>query len=203
MKKTKTAAELEPGEVILESARQVEGGKISIGFAARLVGGTINVLALLNKSDDRFSGNSGVRRAWMVGEKADIEEMFGIELDENLSTDKMNPTMINLLKPTVLGQPVNIQIHERTESQVEAMIAASDSDSRKANLQWYLDNADTAAKRAGKDGNFLTKNGEKIYSFQEVVAQEPEHVFIKHDPAGVGETIQAPAEASAVGTPEN
>ena len=204
MSKTKTAAELAPGEVILESARQLDGGKVNICVATRLVGGRVNLLALLNKSDSRFEGGSGIRRAWMVGEKSDIEQLFGIKLSDNLSTDKMNPTMINLLNPEVVGQPVSIEIVERTTSQIQAEIAASNSDSKKESLNWLLDNQETTAKRAGKDGDFLMKDGENIFSTTEVVAHAPKHVFIDHDRANA-EPVAEAAEPAAdfASTPGN
>jgi hypothetical protein len=199
---TKIAALLAVGETILESARQLPGGKVQIAIATRLQGGSLNIASLLNKSDARFASGSGIRRAWQAGEKNDIEAMFGIKLDANLSTDKMNPTMINLLSPSILGQAINLQIEEKTATEIKALRDASTSASVKNSYQWTLDNENTTAKRAGKDGDFLMKNGDKIFSLTEIVAGTPEHSFIKHDPKQEEVALEAPM-ASAMATPEN
>jgi len=71
---TGTLDTLEKGNTLLVSARKINGGKIQLEFAEVVSTSDkgVNLLAMLNKSDDRFSSNA--RRAWMSAEPTDAEE---------------------------------------------------------------------------------------------------------------------------------
>ena len=54
--------------------------------------------------------------------------------------------------------------------------------------EWQKDNIETAAKRAGRDGDFITHNGDYIFSNSSIVLLNPEdeedkitHSFLKPD----------------------
>jgi hypothetical protein len=162
----KTVENLEGSEILLVSARKVNGGKYQLTFAQKISNPharPASIVGLLNSSDDRFSSDSlgKPRYAWISGEAADIKSSFGIDLSdlENVGDEKE----LNILNPTVKGSPLNIQITETTEG-----------------TEYDVANFATRAKRAGKDGEFiLSMKGEFIYVKSTVVPGEAKHIFIK------------------------
>jgi hypothetical protein len=162
----KTVENLEGKEMLLVSARKVNGGKFQLTFAQKVDNPharPASIVGLLNASDERFAsdGLGKPRYAWISGEAADIKATFGIDLSDlaNVGDEKA----LNILNPEVKGMSLNIQITETTEG-----------------TEYDVQNFETRAKRAGKDGDFiLTPAGEYIYVKSTVVAGEPKHVFIK------------------------
>jgi hypothetical protein len=149
---------LKPGQVMLVSAKAVKGGKIQLEFAQNLQT-RVNVVSLLNESDERFT-QSGPRRAWLSAQPADIKKHMNIDVT---SLKEGETQELNLLNPKLAGQPLNLQIVETTEGS-----------------QYDIENFSTRAKRAGKEGPFiLTKEGSYIYQNVSVVAGEPNHIFFK------------------------
>ena len=75
---------------------------------------------------------------------------------------------LDMLNPTYNGQRFRVQINETIEG-----------------TKWQLDNADVAAKRRGKDGDFITHNGEYIYSNGDVVlvdeGNDVTHTYLQAD----------------------
>ena len=162
----KTVENLEGKEMLLVSARKVNGGKYQLTFAQKVDNPharPASIVGLLNKSDERFAsdGLGKPRYAWISGEAADIKAAFGIDVSD--LTNVGDQKELNILNPKAQGQDLHIQITETTEGS-----------------EYDVQNFETRAKRAGKDGDFiLTPVGEFIYVKSTVVAGEPKHVFIK------------------------
>ena len=166
---TKTASSLMPGEVTLESVRKLSGGKLYICVAEKIKGISSNksTASLFNSSDSRFS--TGVRKAWQPVERVDFENATGYVLpaDSDLSVDASNPTMLNIFSPKLTtGEYLKIEI---TETQTPDEYQASD--------------VEKTAKRAGKDGELLMKNGSPIWSNTVIVFGDAAHTLIQHDTA--------------------
>lgn len=166
--KTKSISIIEKGETILVAAKQINGGKVSLEFAEIISNpnagakGSNPLTQLLNKSDSRFSPRA--RRAWESGEKSDIEALFGLDLS---SLSEVGDTQeLNILNPTVQGMRVRVLLTETTIP----------TDYQRNNIQ-------TQAKRAGKDGDFITHDGMYIFSNTNAVPMEgePQHTFLKAD----------------------
>lgn len=149
---------LNPGQVMLVSAKGVKGDKVSLEFAQNITS-SINLVSLLNASDERFSQN-GPRRAWLTGTREDIQKQFKIDVSKLELGEVLE---IGQLNPTIQGVKLNIEIIETING-----------------TEYDVANFATTAKRAGKDGAFITdKNGNFIYQKLSVVAREPKHVFIE------------------------
>jgi hypothetical protein len=165
-------ASLAPGETCLTHVKRINGDKFSFQIV-ELMEGSVNPLALLNASDERFQQNR-VRPAWINGTAKDAIKQFGLKLTEaellalpvatgtpdSALEDGKTKINIAVKNPKVAGIKLRVQIEEQTgEPQYEGQ----------------------TAKRAGADGDFLTHNGELIYSTTRVVATEPQHVRIPHN----------------------
>lgn len=166
---------LKKGDTLMVSARKVNGGKISLEFAEIIETSDrlVSALTILNKSDDRFS--SRPRRAWVSAEPSDASELFNVNFgDDGEWYDSEKGEMIDLdvLNPTYNGQRFRVQINETVEG-----------------TQWQIDNADVAAKRKGKGGDFITHNGEYIYSNGDIVlvdeGNEVTHTYLESDTATI------------------
>lgn len=159
----KTVENLEGRDLMIVEARKINGGKIQLTFAQKVANPTIrptSIAGLLNKSDERFEQSSGVRYAWMAGTPQDIKELLGIETSDLVNVN--DKKQLDILNPEIDGIKLNIQLTETTQG----------SEYQEANFE-------TAAKRAGKDGDFiLSSKGEYIFTNATVVAGEPKHVFI-------------------------
>jgi hypothetical protein len=155
---------LNPGDVMLVSAKRVEGGKVSLEFAQIVENKNkpMSLTQLLNESDERFKVQKP-RRAWHSGEVADIKKNFGIDTSSLTLGQVLE---IGQLNPTINGIKLNLQITETTVG----------TDYDKANIT-------TRAKRAGKEGEFLYHNGQHIFTKVEVVLGEPNHTFLEGKPA--------------------
>lgn len=163
---------LEEGDVMLVSAREVNGGKISLEFAGKVSGPNgLNLTALLNESDDRFN-QTKPQRAYMSAEPKDVQRYLGINLDsietEVIQTKKGDREVypIGILNPSIAGRKINIQIQERLGLETD----------------WEKENPEQAVKQDG-NGNFLGKDGQPIIRKAVPVAGTPKNVFIQHDHA--------------------
>lgn len=161
----KTVENLAKGEMLLVSAKKVNGGKISLEFAQHIDNPNSrpsSIVGLLNADDERFDQpTGGPRRAWVTGSPAMIQEHFGVDCSDLLSVGDYKE--LNILNPEIKGQKLNIQITETTEGS-----------------EYDVQNFETRAKRAGKDGDFITTSkGEYIYVKSAVVAGEAKHYFIE------------------------
>jgi hypothetical protein len=146
--------------IVLESAKGVKGGKVQLCFSQVVETGKApsSILGLLNASDERFN-QSKARKAWLTAQPADVKNVFGLDL--NLAEGE--ELEINMVDPRMAGdnRALNIQITETTEGS-----------------NYDVENFETRAKRAGKDGDFITKDGMYIYVRATVVAGEPKHMLI-------------------------
>lgn len=149
---------LNPGQTILVSAKGVEGGKVTLEFAQLVKSPFVatGLTSLLNASDDRFAKQKP-RFVWETGEKADIQKLFGVDVSELEVGQVMK---INKLDPTIEGQKLNIEINESIKP-----------------TEWQAANIDVAAKRAGKDGDFIMKDDQHIFVNARIVMGEPKHVI--------------------------
>jgi hypothetical protein len=146
---------LKKDDTLLVSARKINGGKVSLEFAEVIETSDrlVSALTILNKSDDRFS--SRPRRAWVSAEPVDASELFNVNFGDDgewYDSEKGEMMDLDILNPTYNGQRFRVQINETVEG-----------------TQWQIDNADVAAKRKGKGGDFITHNGEYVYSNGDVV----------------------------------
>lgn len=163
---------LTTGQVLMLQARKVKGNKIQIEFAEVIDSGrTINPLGLFNKSDDRFS-SSKARRAWLTAESKDASKLLGIDFSDNAdwSTDQLGNEVLelNVLNPTV---DVNGTIHSL---KVQITETTTPTEYQAANLQ-------TAAKRKGKDGAFITHQGMYVFANTQVVFDKANHTLLEAD----------------------
>jgi len=170
-------ANLTPGKSLLvQAVKTTNPSKIQLEFAEKTQGmeGNANaLLSMLNASDERFT--SGARRAWVTAEITDASKMFGINfgddadwvMDPNLNKEVLS---LGIENPTLNGFELRIQIEEILEG-----------------TEWQLQNIETAAKRRGKDGDYITHNGKYIFSNTRVVplkkGVEPKHVLLQADAA--------------------
>ena len=146
---------LKKDDTLLVSARKINGGKVSLEFAEVIETSDrlVSALTILNKSDDRFS--SRPRRAWVSAEPVDASELFNVNFGDDgewYDSEKGEMMDLDILNPTYNGQRFRVQINETVEG-----------------TQWQIDNADVAAKRKGKGGDFITHNGEYVYSNGDIV----------------------------------
>lgn len=162
---------LKKGDTLMVSARKVNGGKISLEFAEVIETSDrlVSALTILNKSDDRFS--SRPRRAWVSAEPSDASELFNVNFGDDgewYDSEKGEMMDLDVLNPTYNGQRFRVQINETVEG-----------------TQWQIDNADVAAKRRGKGGDFITHNGEYIYSNGDIVlvdkGNDVTHTYLQAD----------------------
>ena len=169
---------LKKGETLLVNARKVKGGKIHLEFAEVIKTSEKgeNVLSILNKSDDRFSSNA--RRSWVTAEPTDASESFGIPFGEDAewyASEKGEMLELNILNPTINGTRCRVLVNETTEPS-----------------EWQAENLDTSAKRKGKGGDFITHNGDYIFSNTEITltdkATDKMHTFLEPDSTTVSVT---------------
>jgi hypothetical protein len=162
---------LQVGEALLINARKVSNNKIQLEFAEKVSAKDrpISALTVLNASDDRFS--SGARRGWATAEPVDASEIFGVNFGDDgewYSSEKGEMMDLNILNPDFNGLKFRVQIIETTEP-----------------TDWQSENVERAAKRAGKDGDYITHEGNYIFSNANVVllqdGVDPEHSFLTSD----------------------
>ena len=152
--------------IVLESAKGVKGGKVQLTFSQMIQTGntSTNILGLLNASDDRFN-QSKPRYAWLSGQPTDIATQFGIPQASLDALAEGEELTLDMVDPRLMSNPdvqLNLQIVETTEG-----------------TEYDVANFATRAKRAGKDGDFITTaDGQYIYVRTSVVAGAPQHKLI-------------------------
>jgi hypothetical protein len=146
--------------IVLESAKGVKGGKVKLAFS-QLVnikeGSSLNVLALLNASDERFNQQKP-RYAWLSAMPEDIKAQFGIDVSSLKEGEELEIGMVDPRLVAAPDTPLNIQIEETVNG-----------------TEYQVANFETQAKRAGKDGEFILHNGMYIYVNAKIVPNEPKH----------------------------
>ena len=156
---------LEVGQTLLISARQINNGKISLEFAEKITAKDrpVSALTILNASDDRFS--SGARRGWATAEPIDASNAFEINFGDDgewYTSERGEMMDLDILNPEFNGVRFRVQITETTEP-----------------TEWQAENVERAAKRAGKDGDYITHEGDYIFSNSDIVLL-PEDQNAKH-----------------------
>lgn len=152
--------------IVLESAKRVKGGKVQLTFSQMVQTGntSTNILGLLNASDDRFN-QSKPRYAWLSGQPSDIATQFGIPQASLDALAEGEELTLDMVDPRFMSNPdvqLNLQIVETTEG-----------------TEYDVANFATRAKRAGKNGDFITTaDGQYIYVHTSVVAGAPQHKLI-------------------------
>ena len=146
---------LKKGETLLVNARKVSNDKLHLEFAEIINATTkpMSALGLLNKSDERFS--SSARRCWLTAEPADAADVFGVNFGSDAAwemTPKGEVLELNILNPSHLGERFRVIVQETTEP-----------------TEWQAENLEKAAKRKGKDGGYITHNGDYIFSNTDVI----------------------------------
>ena len=171
---------LKLGQTLLTRFRKIEGGFVQMELAEVKEGSRgLSAAFVFNQSDNRFSRNSA-RRAWQPATPADVQSALGISVgdDQAWELDEMgNETLtVNILNPTATyeGQEFNlrVQIVETTEP-----------------TDWQRANINTAAKRKGRDGEFVLHNGEYIFTRSNIVFNEPVDVYLKADTEPVKDDV--------------
>jgi len=155
---------LKGNDIMLVNAKGVANGKVSLEFAQLVNTGdkAVNLTNLINESDDRFN-QVKTRRAWMTGTKESIAKYFP---QVNVTDLEVGAVLeIGQLNPTIEKNPLNIQITETTIP----------SKAGKDGKSYDLENIDTKAKRAGKDGDFIMKDGQYIFTKINVVVGDANH----------------------------
>ncbi len=170
---------LQVGETLLISARQVANGKLSLEFAEKITAKDrpVSALTVLNASDDRFS--SGARRGWATAEPVDASSAFGVNFGDDgewYTSEKGEMMDLDILNPEFNGVRFRVQITESTEPS-----------------EWQAENVERAAKKAGRDGDHITHEGNYIFSNTDVVLDEANHTFLQPDSTGVSSPKAIPA----------
>lgn len=167
--------------VTLLSAKAVNGGKISLEFTqmVKRENTAQSLTSLLNADDDRFNV-SKPRHAWMTGSAALVKDLFGIDCSE-LSVGES--IQIDQVEPIVNGEELNIGLIETIKGN-----------------DWQMANLDKAAKRAGKDGDFIvTEKSEYIFTRPEVFVGAPKHYSFANTKRVAVEGDVSAAIADAIG----
>jgi|TARA_R110000822_G_scaffold60323_1_gene150383 hypothetical protein len=169
---------LQTGETLLVQALKTKNpNKVQLEFAEKVrdtTGNAGSLLGMLNKSDDRFS--SGARRAWLTAEINDVSELLNINVgddaDWGLTPTGKDALPIGILNPMIHGMRARLQINETVVP-----------------TEYQADNIDTAAKRKGASGDFITFKGQHIFSNTDVVLMKgddaPEHTVLKADSVSI------------------
>lgn len=179
MENSKTVATIIAGETLLVSVKAVNGGKYQLEFAEQIQNpyakARNGITSMLNKSDSRFS--SKARRAWVTGEKMDIEELLGLSLNDMTVGQSKE---LNILNPEIGGTRLRVQIEET--------ITGS---------EYQLENVETTAKKAGVDGDYIFSDGQHIFTNLSIVSGNAAHTFLKPD------TDEAPTNSVEESIPSN
>jgi hypothetical protein len=165
---------LQVGQTLLLHSRKVNGGKIQLEFAEVLNSGsnTVNPLALFNGSDDRFT-SGGARRAWLTAEPKDASKYLGIDLSSANAAWTIDEMGREILPLNILN-PVAKVGEELIALKVEVVETTEPTD-------WQRSNISTAAKRRGKDGDYITHKGMYIFANTRVAFRAATHMFLEPD----------------------
>lgn len=164
---------IKAGQTLLLSARKVSGNKVQLEFGEIISNGnTANPLAMFNKSDDRFSSGKA-RRAWLTAEPKDAAVLLGLDISDsnpNWTVDQMGREIL----PLNVLNPVAIVGDEQIPLKVEIVETIEPTD-------WQAQNLDTAAKRRGADGSFITHKGMYIFANTRIAFHKANHVMLEVD----------------------
>lgn len=166
--------DLKAGDTLLVQAVRTKTDKIQLELAEKLGGDdTVNLLQVFNADDDRFKRSA--RRAWLTSTVAQaaihFNLNFGDDADWKVDASTGKETLeLGILNPTIMEGKIRLRV-QVTETTTPTAYQA--------------ENSDTAAKRKGKDGDFITCKGKRIYSNTTVVpckvGMEPTHLLLQAD----------------------
>lgn len=181
---------LTKGQVLLCKVLPTDNGsKVQLEFA-ELIPSAQSIIGMLNAADSRFNKNKPKPvRMWLSVERENAKEYFP-ELEEAIDkVDETNKEVnVSILNPTMDLLPIKILITEKTGAELVDEYAITESVSRKAQISYLTDNYLTTAKRAGKDGVFLTKDGSPIFRETSPVFGKADHKLIRYD--GVADRLE-------------
>ena len=146
--------------LLIEAIKTKNPNKVQLHFAEKKGANTNSLLAMFNASDDRFS--SKATRAWISVEIEDAKKLLGVDLsatsDKWQMIDGKERMPLNIVNPVVLsnGQLIRVRVVE----------TVTPTDFEKTDPEKF-------AKRAGKDGDFITHNGDYIFMHKEIIMVEP------------------------------
>jgi hypothetical protein len=151
-------SKLSMGDVAILSVRKVTNGKISIEFAEKMQreanNSTLNVLSLLNAGDPAFEQKA--RRAWVIGTADNVAKLFNLDEATLVALEEGASLEVFIKNPSIevsgIKYNYKVVINETTEA----------NEYQKANVE-------TTAKRRGVNGEFITSNGQYIFSNTTVV----------------------------------
>lgn len=167
---------LKPNDTLLLQARKVANGKIQLEVAEsiQVSDRPMNVLGMLNKSDDRFKSNA--RRTWITAEPTDASELFKVDfgmeagwyMGESKAGTQVELLDLNILNPVINDMRCRILVTETIEP-----------------TDWQAENVERAAKRKGAEGEFITHDSNYIFSNTTLVLTNEDtksmHTFLKPD----------------------
>ena len=156
--------------------------KVQIEFAEKIVAENRgnNVLADLNKGDNRFS--QGARRNWSNATLEEAKKM-GVVIPEGEASAE-----ILAVNPKVQGENIHVRVVECTFDQLPR--------SNKENAEYY------EKRTSGEDGQpFFTPDGKQIYQYTNMVyasnASEVDHILLEGQP-GLATTVQQTMKSAAI-----
>lgn len=162
----KTVKDLKKGETILTNVRKVAGGKFQIEIAEFVENpnAQVNVAALLNKGDDRFTQNSSKPRLAWQSATAEGLKSIGVDVTKlTFSTvEGKEIAPCNLMNPSIEGVRLHVRLVDSFEKGYEGQQPKQVQD---------------------KEGNitFFMKEGKHIYQTTQIVAGEAKHAIIASD----------------------
>jgi hypothetical protein len=182
-------AALKTGDVLLVKATKTRTqGTVQLEFAEKMSpasgfeeSAVVSALSVFNASDPRFV--RGARRAWLTAKIEDVQRLLDLNTGDDAEWN-LNPEtgkeelLIGLMNPTANDMALKVRILETVTPD-----------------DWQKENVEKAAKRRGKDGDYITHKGMFIFSNTDVVlvpkgVQVP-HVRLQGD-APVEQGIKAP-----------
>ena len=166
---------LKHGQTLLTQFRKVSNGFIEVELAEVKDARGPSAAFIFNKSDSRFSRNSA-RRAWQNGQPSDLEQALGVKLGDDagweINDNGDEVLKVNILNPKLTFEgkqyPMRVQIVETIEPN-----------------DWQAENVETAAKRKGKDGDFVMHKGNFIFSNSTIVFSKPQDVYLEADTVAI------------------
>ena len=138
---------------------------------------TQSLLAFFNTGDSRFS-QAKARKFWMMVSPEFITTHLGITLEqlEKLNIDESIELNIEDFRPA--DKLLSIQITERSESQINDLIAKSKGKT-KLNYEYMIENIERRCKQIPDvDKIFVSTDGERVVQEITLVEGDPTHTYV-------------------------
>jgi hypothetical protein len=165
---------------ILISFKGTSTSKIQITLGEKVATRSVNPLALLNASDDKFNTTSKARRAWLTAEPSDAKTYFpqyASQIDEAAAGDKSTEVFVGDLNPSIAGQVLRVEINETTTP-----------------TAYQASNVESTAKVNPSTGELQLSGGKPIFSNTRVVFGTPNHALLVADKVSVAQASTIVAE---------